>query len=551
MSAASHILYSLAGRLASDTGVSTTRSKHSRGILHMDDTAPTAQLTGPGKYNGQKLLVYGMLAVVAFHAILLLAWNRPQTASRCCTAALVLLAALCAIWRGKRLSRRERASRERVSWWWLSAGLLLWASAQFVEVFVGHSTAASNLAADPSDFLYLIVAFPLLIAIASTSETESVGGLFLLDISQVALAVLLTYIRLFDGMSPAVMARMYAAECVLLAIAATVRLASWSTLEERRRMRLACAMLWMYLVVEVSLDYATQRWGLKAGTLLDLLWSAPFFFAGWQMLRLPFEENTAAAGRTRNRTALLLESLCPLLMNFGVFALAASLLRQHPALAIASMVLLLLLQGLHSGVVQLSYVQGKRQLLEQERELKEANDSLRRLSLIDPLTGISNRRRFTSAFEVEWKRALRRQEPIAILMIDIDFFKGVNDLHAHAHGDDCLVRVAHALRGELRADDLLARYGGEEFILLLPRTDLAGAETVAKRMQLAVDGLRLINSASTFDRRLTVSIGVSATRPEPGIAASALIAAADHALYAAKRQGRNTITARACAAVPA
>lgn len=99
-------------------------------------------------------------------------------------------------------------------------------------------------------------------------------------------------------------------------------------------------------------------------------------------------------------------------------------------------------------------------------------------------------------------------------MIDVDFFKGVNDRHGHTYGDECLVKIAHLLRYELRrGNDLLARYGGEEFIVLLPDTDLDKARIVADRMRETIHKARLVNDASPFDRRITVSIGLSASRP--------------------------------------
>jgi diguanylate cyclase (GGDEF)-like protein len=501
------------------------------------------------KSVGQKTLFAAMLAVMALHAAVLSLLHQPATASRFFTAAMPMLTAACFVWRSRRLPERER-----LSWWWLSAAIALWGAAQALEAFISHSTSASNLAADPADFLYLIAAFPLLMAISNTAETESIRGIFAVNLSQVLLAAGLTYVRLFHmSMSvdeaATVMLKIYAAECALLAIAAFMRLATWATLEERRRMRLMCITLWIYLPIELSLDYATKRWNLQKGTLLDLLWGLPFLFAGWRALQMPMEDAMLLLrSKSRGqRMGLLLQSLCPMLITVGVFALAASIWSQHFFLALGAMFLLLLIQGLHSGMVQLNYLEGRSLLLDRERELKVANAELEQLSLLDPLTGVANRRQFTTALEAEWKRALRRQESMALLMVDVDFFKSVNDLHGHTYGDTCLVKIAHVLHDDLRrANDMVARYGGEEFVLLLPETDMAGAMIVAERLRQAVDAAQMENKASPFDQKVTVSIGVSAIQPWPTINETALINSADQALYEAKQTGRHRICAQEC-----
>jgi diguanylate cyclase (GGDEF)-like protein len=341
------------------------------------------------------------------------------------------------------------------------------------------------------------------------------------------------------------MLKIYAGECALLAVSAVLRLVSWSTLEERRRMRWLCSVLWMYLPIELGLDYATKNWRLQAGTLLDLLWSVPFLFAGWQALHLPMEAESGEPRRVRRKSSLLIETLCPMLITTGIFALAASIVIQHPMLALGSIFLLLLVQGLHAGIVQLNYLAGQNLLLEREQELEEANAGLEQLSRLDPLTGVANRRQFSVALDEAWKLALRRQESIGVLMIDVDHFKAVNDFHGHAYGDECLTAIARILSKQgARANDLLARYGGEEFVLLLTETDYAGAMAVADRMHHAVELAGIVNEGSPFNRHVTVSIGVGVCAPKSGTTAPALVEIADQALYEAKRLGRNRICAR-------
>src|ERR1700761_5902118 len=188
--------------------------------------------------SGQKILAGALITVLVLHALLLLILRTHLVGvSRLATAALPALAAICTLWRAQQLPLRER-----VSWRWLSTSLLLWAAGQTVETLMPGSSAASNPAADPADLLYLTAAFPLLLAISSTTETESIRPIFYLNLTLILLAVVLTCIRIFGmpispGAAAGVMWKIYAGECVLLAVSAVLRLVSWSTLEERRRMR--------------------------------------------------------------------------------------------------------------------------------------------------------------------------------------------------------------------------------------------------------------------------------------------------------------------------
>ncbi|MBV9369451.1 MAG: diguanylate cyclase [Frankiales bacterium] len=159
-----------------------------------------------------------------------------------------------------------------------------------------------------------------------------------------------------------------------------------------------------------------------------------------------------------------------------------------------------------------------------------------RLSVTDGLTGLRNYRFFQQAIGRETERAMRFGRPLGLLMLDLDHFKSVNDTHGHQVGDAVLVEVADRVRAEVREVDLVARYGGEEFVVVLPETDRAGAEHIAGRICERVRARPL--HASGVELRVTVSIGV-AVLPDDGTAPSALIRAADEALYAAKAAGRD------------
>jgi diguanylate cyclase (GGDEF)-like protein len=185
-------------------------------------------------------------------------------------------------------------------------------------------------------------------------------------------------------------------------------------------------------------------------------------------------------------------------------------------------------------------------------QLRQSNDALRaalsnletltnefhQLSQTDPLTGLANRRAFDDAMEAERRRQHRSKETAALLMIDIDHFKNVNDTYGHDAGDHALVELARVLRTTVRTTDLPARFGGEEFVVLLTATQEAGAADMAERIRVAVERLRIRHPAG--DVRLTVSIGVAAIPPEgPGWADA--VTRADHAMYRAKERGRNRV----------
>ena len=174
-------------------------------------------------------------------------------------------------------------------------------------------------------------------------------------------------------------------------------------------------------------------------------------------------------------------------------------------------------------------------------ELLATNGQLKLLASLDGLTGIANRRSLDAAFAREWKQAMRVETQLALLMVDIDFFKQFNDLYGHHAGDDCLRTIANTLAGSLhRPQDLAARFGGEEFGLLLPHTSLQHASELAEKMRLAVLGLAIPHRGSPVGI-VTISIGCAAAVPLRNEEAIHLLQAADEALYIAKQVGRNCV----------
>lgn len=171
--------------------------------------------------------------------------------------------------------------------------------------------------------------------------------------------------------------------------------------------------------------------------------------------------------------------------------------------------------------------------------LKKSNQALMELSNTDPLTHLSNRRFLMKTLEKELQRCERSQKPMALIMVDVDHFKPVNDTYGHQQGDVVLQTLADQMKAHLRDYDLAARFGGEEFALVLPETALAEAVQVAERLRAAISELKI--PAGHDEIRLTISLGV-ATYPHPKVrTVDNLILEADRALYNAKEKGRNRV----------
>jgi diguanylate cyclase (GGDEF)-like protein len=195
-------------------------------------------------------------------------------------------------------------------------------------------------------------------------------------------------------------------------------------------------------------------------------------------------------------------------------------------------------------------VQIRQSLLVITRKLDAANHELKRLSSLDGLTGIPNRRHFDEVLAREWRRALRQGAELSIIMCDVDFFKQYNDTYGHQDGDECLRQVSQSLTTAMdRGGDLVARYGGEEFVAVLADTSSGGALFVAERMKDAIGQLNLPHSSSSFGR-VSASFGIASARAFPEIKPSMVLEAADRALYQAKREGRNRVCRAAALDLP-
>lgn len=177
-----------------------------------------------------------------------------------------------------------------------------------------------------------------------------------------------------------------------------------------------------------------------------------------------------------------------------------------------------------------------------QQQLLDTNLVLQRLMNSDGLTGLSNRRHFDEYLELEWRRSIREQTQLSLLMIDVDYFKAYNDAFGHLEGDEALRQVAKAIRANSsRPSDLPARYGGEEFALVLPNTSPGGARLLAEKLRQSIASMNIPHVAPSQGSSLTVSIGLATVVPQVGSHSRQLIQSADQGLYAAKHNGRNQV----------
>ena len=426
-------------------------------------------------------------------------------------------------------------------WSLIAASMLLWTWGMIISLREDLFLANSNVAPGGSMLFYVLYGVPIFYAVATVGvETSSmqrgIDAVLVLTLGYLYFALMFSWISLQGASNPIaahVIADMFDLENGFLAAATIIRFLAADTLERRHFFGVLAVFSGLYAVIaayynhHVALDVAPN-----IGNLYDPLVDVPFL----AVMVL------AWIGPTRISQTLgppidlvrFVRSGSPLVLALAVLAIALLLLRQHFELGVAGVVIAVLGYGLRSILSQVSQIKTQDQLRQDRTMFAE-------MAMRDSLTGVPNRRAFEEALEREWRQALRSQQAISLLLVDIDLFKQYNDRYGHLAGDACLREVAGVLQRALRRPaDLLARYGGEEFVLVLPNTRAKGAQEVASRLCKQVSQLQLCHEDS-LTRYLTVSIGVTSTVPTDGMAPDALILAADHALYTAKRNGRNRV----------
>ena len=196
--------------------------------------------------------------------------------------------------------------------------------------------------------------------------------------------------------------------------------------------------------------------------------------------------------------------------------------------------------ALASFILVISYLQNANKIL--QTRVAEKTSTLNRLAHLDSLTELANRRCFDQVLEQECQRMTRQQQPISLMMCDVDYFKCYNDAYGHQAGDDCLQKIAQAINANVRrTGDLATRYGGEEFAVIMPSTDHHQAAKVAEKIQRTMLDLQIEHHHSDVANQVTLSIGIASAIPKPTCRPANLVKVADKALYEAKVNGRNQI----------
>lgn len=439
-------------------------------------------------------------------------------------------------------------SQTQFNWAMVSAGIFLWATGISFAAWEDLSQHLPGTTAYLSDFLYLLYGVPILLTISSPTGSEKNAAFLSLDAVQAILTVCLIHVSLFSSfpflnqeqhpIPAALVLKTYNAQNLILACGATLRLIAQRRQGEVRHFyQILTAFLWSYAICaavynyRVISDLATQG---QPG-LYDLLVVAPFLLLAACALLPPVQSyaNLDAAGESS--LTLFIDNACPIFYTLALLALGLFVIRPHLYLGTFSIAIAFVVYGLRSTLLQTRYVRS-------QEALREARDRLEEISLTDGLTRVANRRRFDQVLEIECDRASRLKHPLSLLLIDVDYFKHLNDQYGHRRGDQCLVEIAGALRDALvRSNDLLARYGGEEFAAILADANYEGAYIVAKRMQASVRELKIRNE-TTLGEFATISIGIATLNDShESVGPTALIEAADRALYLAKQRGRNRV----------
>jgi diguanylate cyclase (GGDEF)-like protein len=427
----------------------------------------------------------------------------------------------------------------RRNWGLISIALLIWIIATLLAARAEFWVHASPAAAQIDDLLYFFYGVPVLLAIATPEDRESVSLFFWLD-GILAVAVgCLAYVALFNALpfssvgfqplSTQQVVHIYDVEDFSLAVLATARLLiSQRRSAEYRFFAIATSYLWVYAVCASVYDHIEAV--VDDAGVFDALVGPPFIVLILAMWFWPAATASNSDRTARRLPASFIDNARPLLLGLSVVALSGWIARGHFRIAIGTIFGAFVIYGIRSAMLQSRFVRT-------EAELEQARDRLEQLVLQDGLTGIPNRRCFDQRLKQEWARARRTGSPLSLLLIDIDHFKKLNDTYGHLTGDESLALVARALQGAVnRPGDLLARYGGEEFAALLPETGDSGAINVAERLQIA---LKNTLPPAPIERQVTISIGGTTWTPPQRCSTDHIIETADRALYQAKQNGRD------------
>jgi diguanylate cyclase (GGDEF)-like protein len=464
------------------------------------------------------------ISLIADHA-------KPISFAFLVAAPLIAAGACLARW------RREASAN---GWIELALAMLLWSGGMAVTMYVDVIVADPDATPGLGMLLYVLYGVPLIFAVASPRDdpayVRAVDGVLALALGYLFFVHTFTFATASAASETGVfdLRLMFDIENIFIALFALTRyLASH---EPRARFFFGALTIFAFVYLAAAAYINHVEMESDYGGMVDLVIGAPFLVMAVMALRLcPAEAGLSrpAAFPVSARFVLAVRAGSPLMLPVTLLVVSALIAPSHLALAIA-------------GFATASLGYGLRNILVQMRGIAE-RDKLAELTFVDGLTGLANRRQFDQALSREWNRARRHGSGLAVLMIDIDHFKRLNDAFGHPVGDDRLREVGQTLAGCVkRATDMIARYGGEEFAAVLPATGPDDAVRLGETMRAAVARLKLPSPAAPGI--VTVSIGVGYGDAALGDDPAALLAIADSALYEAKQGGRDRVALRYAAA---
>jgi len=461
----------------------------------------------------------------AVHALaILLAGEQAWLVSLILLTLAPLLAGAACWWRARRSGYAE-------GWYALALAMLLWSGGMAGNLVAGAMLDSWSGVAGLSMLLFILYGVPVIFVAASPRadhwQVRLVDGLLAAALAYLFLKHTFAFATMADADPAGVVGLrlMFDIENLFVALFAFVRFRAATDAAKGAFFRSLAIYAFVYLATAAFINHfhSDTYYGLWP----DLVIGMPFMLLAALALDEPQWNGVLrdpASGFVR-----VVRAGGPLMLPLTLLIVSATLVRGHPVLAIAGCAIAILGYGLRSILIQM-------------RSLDD-RDELERLSRIDGLTGLVNRRRFDEHLRHEWARARRGGEGLALLMIDVDHFKLLNDSLGHPVGDQRLRAAAEALAAcATRASDIVARYGGEEFAAILPGASEAQAVELAEMMRASVDRLGLASPAP--GGRVTVSVGVGHIGVVAEGDVAALVAAADAALYEAKQAGRNRWTVR-------
>ena len=445
-----------------------------------------------------------------------------------------LLAAAAAFWRG-----RSESAAARFGWHALALALTVWAVGAFGNLWQELILDRRNEMYRDSMLAFSLAVVPITFLLASDWRLNGPKLARAID-ALVALALGYAYFQytwtmINDHAIPAQAGVAYLVwlldvQNLYIAGCALVR---WYVAEDREERDLFRALS-VYAVIYFAIVFINDHWfagnpsfGPEYSTIVTLAFAVLSAFA----LRRPSTLHVAPVNPALVRAV---RSGSPILLAAALLIASLFLIRVDYAFGTAGILIAVLGIGVRTTVTQVRQI-------EHGEALQRETSALQTIAWTDALTGVPNRHYFAQALRRAWRGERRVGQSQAILMIDIDHFKQLNDRYGHPAGDTCLREVARTLQGALvRPDDVLARYGGEEFIALLRDTDAVGAQVVGERLRAAVENLRIENEGSP-QGVVTVSVGAASASLSGEAAAAWLVEKADRALYEAKCAGRNLV----------